>query len=206
MTSILKADTIQDTDGNNIINESGNTITIGASGDTITIPSGATITNSGTATGFGEDNTPAFSAYMGSTQTLSDNVDTKVNFDTEDFDTDSAYDTSNKRFTVPSGEGGKYFFYHRGRFYQSDHNSQYVIAIRVNGAEVAKRYLYSGGTGTKAYHSATYMSYDLSATEVLSAGDYVEAYVKADNVAGNNIDYQNGTIQSEFSGFKLGGV
>ena len=35
MTSILKVDTIQDTDGNNIINESiGNTITIGASGDT----------------------------------------------------------------------------------------------------------------------------------------------------------------------------
>lgn len=54
MTSILKADTIQDTDGNNIINESGNTITIGASGDTISIPSGATITNSGTATGFGK--------------------------------------------------------------------------------------------------------------------------------------------------------
>ncbi len=53
MTSILKADTIQDTDGNNIINESSNTITIGASGDTITIPSGATITNSGTASGFG---------------------------------------------------------------------------------------------------------------------------------------------------------
>ena len=53
MTSILKVDTIQDADGNNIINESSNTITIGASGDTITIPSGATITNSGTATGFG---------------------------------------------------------------------------------------------------------------------------------------------------------
>ena len=54
MTSILKADTIQDADGNNIINESGNTITIGASGDTISIPSGATIANSGTATGFGK--------------------------------------------------------------------------------------------------------------------------------------------------------
>ena len=53
MTSILKADTIQDSSGNNIINENSNTITIGASGDTITIPSGATITNSGTATGFG---------------------------------------------------------------------------------------------------------------------------------------------------------
>ena len=53
MTAILKVDTIQDTSGNNIINESSDTITIGASGDTITIPSGATISNSGTATGFG---------------------------------------------------------------------------------------------------------------------------------------------------------
>ena len=53
MTAILKVDTIQDTAGNNIINESSDTITIGASGDTITIPAGATITNSGTATGFG---------------------------------------------------------------------------------------------------------------------------------------------------------
>ena len=52
MTSILKVDTIQDTAGNNIINESGDTITIGASGDTITIPSGATISNLGTASGF----------------------------------------------------------------------------------------------------------------------------------------------------------
>jgi len=47
MTSILKADTIQDTDGNNIINENSNTITIGASGDTINV--------AGTAgTGFGK--------------------------------------------------------------------------------------------------------------------------------------------------------
>ena len=42
MTSILKVDTIQDTDGNNIINESSNTITIGASGDTLQASSGTT--------------------------------------------------------------------------------------------------------------------------------------------------------------------
>ena len=51
MSSILKVDTIQDQDGNNIINENANTITIGASGDTITIPSGATLANNGTVTG-----------------------------------------------------------------------------------------------------------------------------------------------------------
>jgi hypothetical protein len=38
MASILKVDTIQDQSGNNIINESADTITIGASGDTVTIP------------------------------------------------------------------------------------------------------------------------------------------------------------------------
>lgn len=83
MTAILKVDEIQDTSGNLIIKEDSNTITVGASGDTvdvpgtevktnkisptsgtglqlgdsgdtITIPSGATITNSGTATGFGK--------------------------------------------------------------------------------------------------------------------------------------------------------
>jgi len=42
MTSILKADTIQDAAGNNIINEAGDTITIGGSGDTINVASGAT--------------------------------------------------------------------------------------------------------------------------------------------------------------------
>ena len=47
MTSILKADTIQDADGNNIINESGNTITIGASGDTTNIV--GTLQNNGSA-------------------------------------------------------------------------------------------------------------------------------------------------------------
>ena len=54
MTAILKVDTIQDTSGNNIINESSDTITIGASGDTITIPSGATIDlSNATQTGVG---------------------------------------------------------------------------------------------------------------------------------------------------------
>ena len=47
MTSILKVDTIQDTAGNNIINESSDTITIGASGDTVAVPSGGKLTAPG---------------------------------------------------------------------------------------------------------------------------------------------------------------
>jgi hypothetical protein len=47
MASILKVDTIQDQSGNNIINESADTITIGASGDTINVV--GTLQNNGAA-------------------------------------------------------------------------------------------------------------------------------------------------------------
>tara|TARA_R110001592_G_scaffold361091_1_gene670928 strand:+ start:503 stop:1138 length:636 start_codon:yes stop_codon:yes gene_type:complete len=50
MTAILKVDTIQDTAGNNIINESSDTITIGASGDTTNII--GTLQNNGSALNF----------------------------------------------------------------------------------------------------------------------------------------------------------
>jgi len=42
MASIIKVNDIQNSSGANIINESSNTITIGASGDTVSVPSGAT--------------------------------------------------------------------------------------------------------------------------------------------------------------------
>ena len=48
MASILKVDTIQDQDGNNIINESAGTITIGKSGDTVQVASGAEFVGGGT--------------------------------------------------------------------------------------------------------------------------------------------------------------
>ena len=45
MSSIIKVDTIQDQSGNNIINESGDTITIGAAGDTVDVPGTEVKTN-----------------------------------------------------------------------------------------------------------------------------------------------------------------
>ena len=47
MSSIIKVNTVQDVDGNNIINENANTITIGKSGDTVQVASGATLTGAG---------------------------------------------------------------------------------------------------------------------------------------------------------------
>ena len=54
------------------------TINIGVSGDTVNIPSGVTIANAGTATGFGTAaNTPAFQCWEESNQTVSNNTSTK---------------------------------------------------------------------------------------------------------------------------------
>ena len=82
MTSIIKVDTIQDTAGNNIINENSNTITIGASGDTTNIV--GTLQNNGAAVGGA--NTPAFEAQRPqSAQVVSNNTNTKVQFSTENW-------------------------------------------------------------------------------------------------------------------------
>ena len=67
--------------------QSGTSLEIGSSGDTITIPSGCTITNNGTQTGFGGTNTPAFYVTITSNQTVSDNVKTKVSWTNEVYDT-----------------------------------------------------------------------------------------------------------------------
>jgi hypothetical protein len=113
MTSILKVDTIQDTAGNNIINESGDTITIGASGDTITIPSGATISNLGTASGFvGANEAKAWINFNGTgtvairasfnVTSITDNGagDTTINFTNALTDTNYAISTGGSRDAV----------------------------------------------------------------------------------------------------------
>jgi hypothetical protein len=76
------------------------TITTSSGSGNITIGSGVTLLSS----------TPAFEAYSTADQTISDDVYTKVQFDTERFDTDNCYDnTTNYRFTPTVA--GKYFIY-----------------------------------------------------------------------------------------------
>jgi len=90
---------------NTIDTISGSTnLTLGGTNATdITIPSGVTITNNGTQSGFGGTNTPAFFAKLGSSQSISSNTDTVVQFNTEYIDSDSKYDTSTYKFTPSAG-------------------------------------------------------------------------------------------------------
>ena len=102
-------DTISGSTSLQIGSTNTSTITLGASGDSIVIPSGATITNNGTQSGFGGTNTPAFHAYLSSAQSIPDTTQTLIQFDTEAFDSAGAYDTSTYKFTPQVA--GKYVVY-----------------------------------------------------------------------------------------------
>ena len=92
MASIIKANELQDFGGNSIITSDG--------AGNVTVNAAAM------------KNTPAFSAYGTTPQSVSSGTFTKVVFDAEDYDTDNAYDNAtNYRFTVPSGAAGKYWCY-----------------------------------------------------------------------------------------------
>ena len=86
----------------------GTTLTLGTSGDTISIPSGVTIANSGTATGFGGTTAPYVSVYRNGDQNLTDATHTKIEFNSEIVDSANAFDSStNYRFTPQTA--GYYF-------------------------------------------------------------------------------------------------
>ena len=184
MTSILKADTIQDTDGNNIINENSNTITIGASGDTTNII-GTLQNNGGTV---GGTNTPAFSASQGSFQSIANNTTTKLtSISTEDFDTDS--DFASDKFTPTTA--GKYFFI-LNLTYATDSDGQYAgVRLYKNGSQVESAFIV-----VQDYNRAILTTVQ----EANGSGDYFEAY--ADHQIGSSVNVK----LAEFTAFKLIGV
>ena len=94
----------------------------------------------GTVTGAGGVNTPIVSARLSSNTNVTDAVWSKIQFDTEEIDTNSAYDnTTNYRFTVPSGQAGKYLV--TGQLLGNGNNNDInTVAIRI----------YKNGTGDQA--------------------------------------------------------
>jgi len=76
MSSILKVDEIQDTSGNNIINENANTVTIGKSGDTVNVIGTLQNNGSGLVSGITEADQWRLSALLtGDANPISSNLE-----------------------------------------------------------------------------------------------------------------------------------
>tara|TARA_R100001591_G_scaffold116537_2_gene133739 strand:+ start:495 stop:1073 length:579 start_codon:yes stop_codon:yes gene_type:complete len=190
MTSILKADTIQDTDGNNIINENSNTITIGASGDTTNII--GTLQNNGAAVG--GTNTPYFYLYGNFTNTQ-DNVFEKCTLTTERFDTAGIADASNSKVVFTAATAGKYNMSYGAIVNMANYSSElqtYRLSLYKNGSGFYQAKM-SGGSSLQ---EGNY----LSPSFIVDAadGDYFEIYVLT-NVSSSN----RCTVDTFFSGFKI---
>ena len=183
MAGILKVDKYQDFNGNDIMTSDG-------SGN-------LTLNNSALK------NTPAFYVYLSGSQSITSATFTKVQFDTENFDTDSAFDSStNYRFTVPSGEAGKYKFYFDLSGSSDSNNATYVIAaLYKNGSLIKRSEMNSNSTANAQFRRFQVIA---SATLDLSVADYVEAYAY---INGTSPFVQAGTgNRSHFEGYKLIGV
>jgi hypothetical protein len=133
---------------------------------------------------------------MSGSQSFSNTTSTKVDFDTETFDTAGAYDpTTNQRFTVPAGQGGKYYI-HGKIFYndQASTDAQRKIHIYKNGVNIGTGQSRTvGTTGRDA-------TVEVSAILPLVETDYIEIYLYTNGGAGTlNGSYNNDV----FEGFKI---
>ena len=209
MTAILKVDEIQDTSGNNIINESSDTITIGASGDTVDVPGTEVKTNkvsptSGTSLQIGDsgdtvnvvgtlqnngaavggENTPAWKV-SGNATSVANSTATKLTINTEQFDTDNKV-ASNK---VTPGEGK---FQVNIEIHAADNTDTDVFQIR----------FYKNGGWYQGAQMINRESNDVTMSLIIvsNSTDYWEVFCQQQTGSTINVNI------SEFSGFKLIGV
>lgn len=145
MSSIIKVNTYQDANGNALFSSDG----------------------SGNVTLSSADlkNTPAFEAYLTADQSIANNTLTRCNYNAVRFDTNSVYNTSTYRFTVPSA--GKYFIYAGFMFDGATNGTTTNIYLHKNGSQ----YLRNGNVGYNGYKDMV-----LHTTINCSASDYFEIY------------------------------
>jgi|TARA_R100000482_G_C5102627_1_gene136396 hypothetical protein len=169
MASILKVNTIQDATNSNTA------VTINSSG--LVAPK-----------------KPAFQATLSANQTVTDNSNTKINFNTVTFDTSSSFDTSNYRYVAPVA--GYYWFSLNLYLATSSVDiNRFILYIGKNGsisspARVHDEDLYDNTQNAYQVRQGGIM-YELN-----GSSDYVEGWTYIDTVSGD------GTINNDHTKFE----
>ena len=130
------------------------------------------MTRSNFLSGVGWANTPYFEVYLNSNQSISNQTYTKVQFNTETYDTASDYDNStNYRYTPTTS--GKYYVYTRVQVdaLSASHLKSSAVEIRKNGSTYFKNF------NSQADNQAQEMN--LSAHGIVTmngSSDYLEVF------------------------------
>jgi len=190
-------DTVSGTSTLQVGSTNTSTITLGVSGDTVNIPSGVTIANSGTATGFGGANTPFFQVIKTSDQSISNANSTKLTWDSAVTESSSAFDLTNNKFTATVA--GKYLFSVRVGFYDSDNNLKRTTIYNYknnSGYRTSDFFMANGGIR----NSTVYDTW----IEDVAVNDYFEVYVLQNTTDSGACNVEGGSnFETSFSGFKL---
>jgi hypothetical protein len=169
--------------------QSGTALEIGTSGDTITVPSGATFNVAGTlqSGGAAVANTPAFFAKLTSDQSISNDTETKAALATEVLDSDGKFDTSNYRFTP--GTAGYYMLI--GQVYMPGCD---------DGERIYQNWKINGNTGFSQPNSTTIRvgtaSWSPGTNKVLQQQASCIVYMDSDDYAEWYIAQSSGDSQS----------
>ena len=182
----------------------------GATQYTLTLPNkpptangqALTATTAGVASWATSSLAPAFSVCANAVTGITAATATKIVLDREVFDTSSAFDTTTYRFTVPAGEGGKYFISAAINFLMtsSSTTSNIQCMLYLNGSE-------HGNTDSVITNQSNITNLALNGSWVLdlAAADYIELF---GYISGSGTQYNgHATLQkTHMTGFKLLGV
>ena len=143
----------------------------------------------------GETNTPGWLATMTGVQSISDNTYTTVQFNTESdgYDTDSGFNTGTYTYTVPSGEGGKYFLT-AGVYIHANSNRPYGIKFVTSAGDRGEVFISGINHDTGVVPATTTI-------QSLNAGQTVYVQVYQNSTASKNTSY--GIKNCWFGGFKI---
>ena len=206
MASTIQVDKVQDTGGNTILssNSTGtftNNLPANLTGATGTLAIAQGGTGAATLAAAGLANTPAFSAYTSADSSFADATWAKAPFNTETFDSDGCYDTTNYRFTP--AVAGKYLFLCTA-ILSAEGDSQFDmggIRLYKNGATIAQSF---DDNGANFPYKVTF---NLSAVDTSNTTDYYEIYIYCNDTSGSPI-ILGGTapIDSSFTATKIIGA
>jgi hypothetical protein len=134
-------------------------------------------------------NTPLFRATVSGTQAVPDSTATKIDFNTEVYDPQSTYDTSNKRFTP--AVAGYYFIAAKIRTAIDNDFGYFTIQIRKNGTVIS--------AANNAHFNLD--SVVASVIDLADDNDYYEIYTYHNK--GGTENYSGDTNEMQFFGNKL---
>ena len=147
------------------------------------------MTRANFVSGIGGTNTPSWLAHNNSGDTISTATYVKVELDTVVHDTASGFDTTNDKYTIPSGQGGYYQLYGVVNARNTSNQIKTVQTIFYkNGSALSNKYAKTSVNNTDS-GSGIFRGFSntLTTTVNLSAGDYLEMYTYIDVTSGSAI-------------------